>query len=267
MSLTCVVNRLSKSYKKGKTIHVIYSVEDCSLEYIREILCGVSDPSKELEPLSHEVEEKATSLWFNKNLNDFQKEAVMHCLKSKEIAVIHGPPGTGKTTTLVELLVKTAHLFPTVKILCCAPSNIAVDNIAEKLIESDAKVNVVRIGHPARLLESVQNRSLDALVQKADATEIVQDSKKDLHKVLKDLCKERDKSKRYELIAERNQLKKDVRQFEKKAVTEIFTTAQIILCTTTMAGCSKLWKFCQDRPGKTLDMVVIDECAQATEPS
>ena len=122
------------------------------------------------------MEQKIIKKWYNKNLNEVQKDAVMHCLKSKEIAVIHGPPGTGKTTTLVEFI-KKAWLELDAKIICWAPSNIAVDNIAEKLVEGDGALRVVRIGHPARLLDTIQNRSLDALVMKADSTEIVNDSK------------------------------------------------------------------------------------------
>lgn len=94
---------------------------------------------------------------------------------------------------------------------------------------------------------------------KADATEIVQDSKKELQKVLDSLVKERDRDKRNELRAQRNELKKDVKQFEKKAVTEIFSSAQVILCTTTIAGDSKLFKFADTLPGKGFDVVVIDE--------
>jgi ATP-dependent RNA/DNA helicase IGHMBP2 len=241
-------------------------MNDESLENLRNILWAQIPPSNELNPLPKDLEEKIETNWYNPNINSIQKEAVIHCLKSKELAVVHGPPGTGKTTTLVEFI-KKACLEMGAKVLCCAPSNIAVDNIAEKLLEGEGKINVVRIGHPARLLESVQNRCLDALVQKADSTEIMQDSKKDLQKVLNSLAKEKDWGKKQELREERNALKKDVKKFEKKAVIEILNGAQVILSTTTMAGDSKLFKYCQNIPGKTLDIVVIDECAQATEPS
>jgi len=93
--------------------------------------------------------------WFNKNLNEFQKDTIMHCLSSRELALIHGPPGTGKTTTIVELILQNARLYPHSKILCCAPSNIAVDNIAEKLIQCKEAIPIVRVGHPARMMESV----------------------------------------------------------------------------------------------------------------
>lgn len=69
--------------------------------------------------------------------------------------MIHGPPGTGKTTTVVELILQSVRLQKT-KVIACAPSNIAVDNIIERLHQSDPKLRIVRIGHPARLLETVQ---------------------------------------------------------------------------------------------------------------
>ena len=69
--------------------------------------------------------------------------------------MIHGPPGTGKTTTVVEFIIQTVRLQKPCKVMACAPSNIAVDNMIERLHEADPKLNIVRIGHPARLLESV----------------------------------------------------------------------------------------------------------------
>ena len=91
----------------------------------------------------------------NKGLNDAQQEAVSLCLRSHDISMIHGPPGTGKTTTVVEFILQTVKLQRS-KVLACAPSNIAVDNIIERLHDMNPKLRIVRIGHPARLLESVQ---------------------------------------------------------------------------------------------------------------
>ena len=86
------------------------------------------------------------------------------CLKSSDVSMIHGPPGTGKTTTVVEYILQTVALQKS-KVMACAPSNIAVDNIIERLHKCNPKLRIVRIGHPARLLESVQKFCLDALVQ------------------------------------------------------------------------------------------------------
>ena len=92
--------------------------------------------------------------WVNQGLNDAQKQAIKTSLQCVDVAMIHGPPGTGKTTTVVEFIAQTCELQKS-KVLACAPSNIAVDNIIERLHEADPKLKIVRIGHPARLLASV----------------------------------------------------------------------------------------------------------------
>ena len=71
-----------------------------------------------------------------------------------DVSIIHGPPGTGKTTTVVEFILHSVKLQKA-KILACAPSHIAVDNMIEKLHLLDPKLKIVRIGHPTRLLQSV----------------------------------------------------------------------------------------------------------------
>lgn len=93
--------------------------------------------------------------YFNEGLNAAQKEAIYKCLGSEDVSMIHGPPGTGKTTTVVEFILQTVRLQKA-KVMACAPSNIAVDNIIERLHKQNPRLNIVRIGHPARLLETVQ---------------------------------------------------------------------------------------------------------------
>ena len=91
---------------------------------------------------------------YNENLNESQKAAIHTCMANTDVSMIHGPPGTGKTTTVVELILQSVKHQKT-KVLACAPSNIAVDNIIERLAIAQPKLRIVRIGHPARLLESV----------------------------------------------------------------------------------------------------------------
>jgi ATP-dependent RNA/DNA helicase IGHMBP2 len=112
-------------------------------------------------------------------------DAISFALAQNDLAVIHGPPGTGKTTTVVELIVQCVRLGQ--KVLACAPSNIAVDNLVERL--AVAKVKVVRIGHPARLLESVQQLSLEARLKHSDTGHLVEDVKKDMDVIIDSLAK------------------------------------------------------------------------------
>jgi ATP-dependent RNA/DNA helicase IGHMBP2 len=116
----------------------------------------------EAQPLIDESPEYIKELYFyNKGLNDSQHEAIKKCLASRDVSMIHGPPGTGKTTTVVEFILQSVE-HQKAKILACAPSNIAVDNMIERVHAANPKLRIVRIGHPARLLESVQHLCLDA---------------------------------------------------------------------------------------------------------
>ncbi len=97
----------------------------------------------------------------NADLNESQQEAVLRCLSAQDFFLIHGPPGTGKTITCIELIMQLVRRD--YKILAAADSNVAVDNLVERL--DKLGVNVVRIGHPARVIPSLRSRSLDYLVQ------------------------------------------------------------------------------------------------------
>ena len=157
--------REAVSKLKSRYVHsnLMYSSSKESHQKLRDILCNLISPSTVFDNISEEEENLVKNSWFNENLNKIQMETILHCLKSRELALIHGPPGTGKTTTIVELILQHARLHPRSKILCCAPSNTAVDNIAEKLINRTDPIPIVCVGHPARMSESVLCRWIDAL--------------------------------------------------------------------------------------------------------
>ena len=112
--------------------------------------------------------------WNNSELDASQKEAVQHAMRCVDFALIHGPPGTGKTTTCVEIILQAVKCGQ--RVLVAAPSNVAVDNIVEKL--SHSAVRMVRLGHPARLLPSVLDFCLDSLIAQSDGNKIVDDVRK-----------------------------------------------------------------------------------------
>jgi ATP-dependent RNA/DNA helicase IGHMBP2 len=97
-------------------------------------------------------------------LNQSQNDALNLIRNASDVAIVHGPPGTGKTTTLVQSILYL--LKEESQVMVCAPSNAAVDLLVEKL--DDQGVNVVRIGHPARVTERILSNTLDAKIARHD---------------------------------------------------------------------------------------------------
>ncbi|XP_026166279.1 DNA-binding protein SMUBP-2 [Mastacembelus armatus] len=212
------------------------------------VLFGDTEPSSQSQP--NEVE------FLNMSLDDSQREAVSFALSQRELAVIHGPPGTGKTTTVVEIILQVVKQGQ--KVLCCAPSNVAVDNLVERLARSKAKV--LRLGHPARLLDSIQKHSLDAILAQSDNANIIADIRKDIDKA----SKMHEKGERVNFKKEIGELRKELKTREATAITQILKSADVVLSTNTGACDNGPLKFL---PAEHFDWVVIDECAQALESS
>ncbi|XP_014849298.1 PREDICTED: DNA-binding protein SMUBP-2 isoform X1 [Poecilia mexicana] len=216
------------------------------------VLFGDAQPSSHSQ--SNEFE------FFNSELDDSQREAVSFALLQRELAVVHGPPGTGKTTTVVEIILQAVKQGQ--KVLCCAPSNVAVDNLVERLARCKAKV--LRLGHPARLLESIQKHSLDAILAQSDNANIIADIRKDIDKALVGMKKKSEKGERGNFKREIGELRKELRNRETAAIAEILKSADVVLSTNTGACDDGPLKFL---PAEHFDWVVIDECAQALESS
>jgi ATP-dependent RNA/DNA helicase IGHMBP2 len=146
---------------------------------LTNVLFGISPPERVAKPFEFEP--------FNRNLNDSQLRAISFALSTKDVALIQGPPGTGKTTTVVELVRQAVNMK--MRVLLCAPSNVAVDNIVERLAHKVKGSNprFVRLGHPARVMATAQAHTLDAIVQKSDGTQLVGDIRQEL-KVLQQKC-------------------------------------------------------------------------------
>ncbi|KAK5867303.1 hypothetical protein PBY51_011808 [Eleginops maclovinus] len=217
-----------------------------------DVLFGNSKPSSQTQPNEFK--------FFNSNLDDSQREAVSFTLSQRELAVIHGPPGTGKTTTVVEIILQAVKQGQ--KVLCCAPSNVAVDNLVERLAQCKAKV--LRLGHPARLLESIQKHSLDAILAQSDNADIIADIRKDMDKAFVGMKKMREKGDRVNFKREIGELRKELKTREATAIAQILKSADVVLSTNTGACDTGPLKYL---PAEHFDWVVIDECAQALESS
>lgn len=216
---------------------------------LRDILMGEKEPT--FHPSPPEVE-------FRTTLNDSQKEAVRFALCANDLAIIHGPPGTGKTTTVVELIVQAVERGQ--QVLACAPSNTAVDNLLARLVALGQKV--VRIGHPARVAEDLRPYTLDGLAEQHENMPVVQEMYREAEVLFKKAGKwTRHRPVRGEKAAlrdEAKQLKKHAQLMEQQAIEQILSRAKIICATTT---------FNEDLlEDKWFDMLVIDEACQSTEP-
>ncbi|KAK3099969.1 hypothetical protein FSP39_012679, partial [Pinctada imbricata] len=194
----------------------------------------------------------------NQRLDESQREAVTFALSQPEVAVVHGPPGTGKTTTVIEIIIQAVKQGN--KVLACAPSNIAVDNLVERLGKNRQKV--IRLGHPARVLPHIQKYSLDAVLASSDETKIVEDVRKDLDKALAALRKTRDKGEKQKLRGDLKYLRKELVQREEAAIKELLNRADVVVATLTTASLEGPIKFLDE---DHFGVAVIDECSQAVE--
>lgn len=183
----------------------------------------------------------------NPNLNKIQQQAVKFALSQKDLAILHGPPGTGKTTTLVECILQC--ISQKLKVLACAPSNIAVDNLMEKL--APYKIKMVRLGHPARFLKEIQQYSLDAMIARSDNAVLIEDMYKELRQMT---------GKRTSV--EGAKLRKEIKEREANNTKEILKGADVIL--STLISSSEEGPL-SNLPKNHFDICVIDECSQALE--
>jgi DNA polymerase alpha-associated DNA helicase A len=218
------------------------------------VLFGQSSPTPVPENLSAPETGLEKVEWVDPMLNDSQKEAVKFALLSREIALIHGPPGTGKTHTLIELILQMLKL--NLRLLVCGPSNISVDNIVERL--APYKVPIIRLGHPARLLPSVLSHSLDVLTRTSDAAEIVQDVRKEMDSKQASIRKTRNGRERRAIYGDLKELRKEYRERERNCVDNLVRGSKVVLATLHGAGGFHL-------KNQQFDVVIIDEASQALE--
>lgn len=194
----------------------------------------------------------------SESLNDSQNRAVEFAMSAEDIAIIHGPPGTGKTTTVVEVIRQA--IASGERILACAPSNTAVDNLLEGLVT--AGESAVRLGHPARVLEVVRNHTLDALVEQHDAYPVIQDMIREAEQLERRAGRfTRGKpapGQKYQQRQEARDLRKHARMMERQAVNEVLADARVV-CATVSYDFSII-------DDHEFDLVVIDEACQSVEP-
>lgn len=185
-------------------------------------------------------------------LNPSQEEAVNKVLWAKDVAVVHGPPGTGKTTTLVEAIYEALHREN--QVLVCAQSNMAVDWISEKLV--DRGIHVLRIGNPTR----VNDKMLSFTYERRFEAHPDYPQLWSIRKAIRELHQQRRKGRSDNLHQKINALKDRATELEIRINTTLFNEARVVACTLTGSAHRVMM-------GMKFGTLFIDEAAQALEPA
>ena len=195
-------------------------------------------------------------------LNVQQEEAAHNILSRPKVSLIHGPPGTGKTRTLVSAIASLAIAGD--KVLASGPSNMSVDVLVERLAAQG--LNVVRVGHPMRVQPEVLSRTLDARVQdQSEFSRVVKTRKeadqkrRDAEKFVRNFGPEQREARR-RARAEARTLRKEAEELEGYLADRVLREADVV-CATLVG--------CDDRRLRALnfDVAVVDEAAQALPPA
>lgn len=248
----------------------------------RNIILGLKEPSKvkeeEFDPL-------------DKKLNRTQIEAIKRALGARDFYLVHGPPGTGKTRTLTELIVQLVKRGE--KVLATCDSNIAADNILLNLSKYP-ELKLVRIGHPARILEELEKFSIYAIFDKHDGAKEIKEGWEEVRKLIEkrdqftkpipafrrgmsdeEIIRLSKKDRGFRGVSQ-NTIKsmaewillnyeidkrvKSLKDREREVIKDIITNSDVVVSTNSMAKSEFL-------EGFYFDVAVIDEGSQQTEPS
>lgn len=232
-------------------LKMVMQASDSRLAELRDILLG-THPARfaEREPV------------LAPSLNESQQTAMNRVLAARDVGIVHGPPGTGKTTTIVKAI--TVSLKTERQVLVSAPSNAAIDLLAEKL--GDEGLRVLRIGHPARVSEQSLSKTLDARIAAHPNYKELKQLRRRMEELRVAAFKYKrkyghsEKSRRRMLLRESKALKADADVLEFYIINDLLQNSDVITCTLVGASHPLLRT-------RTFKTVFIDEAAQALEPA
>ncbi|MES2138560.1 MAG: AAA domain-containing protein [Bacteroidota bacterium] len=229
----------------------VISASHNRLATLRDVMYGIKPPAFN----------KIDSSIHITGLNQSQNTAVQKIVAAKDIAIIHGPPGTGKTTTLVQAIRQT--LLTEKQVLVCSSSNTAVDLLTEKLHREG--INVLRLGNPARISEEVLMNTLDVKMAAHESYKELKKYRKTAEEYFRMAGKYKrtfgreEREQRQLFYMEARKILHEARNLEDYIFEEQFEKAQVIACTPVVSS-GKMMR------NKHFSTVFIDEAAQALEP-
>ena len=242
-----------RSYlEMAKALKIVGEAKGNRLAELRSILLG--NLESRFQPISNKV--------LIDKLNESQNQAVEAILAGQDVIVVHGPPGTGKTTTLVQAIKKIVEREQTV--LVSAPSNAAVDWMTMKLLEEG--LEVVRVGNIGRMNEDIIRHTLDAKLAEHPESKHIKKVKIQAAEFRRQARRFKrkfgsiERAERKHLFQEARELSAWANQLEDRLIDNILSSAQVISCTLVGANHPVL-------EGRKFRTVVIDEAAQALEPA
>lgn len=223
-------------------------------EALKQVIGAKNNRLAELRDIFHGTQPASTFSFHPLRfpwLNATQEEAVNKVLHAKDVAIVHGPPGTGKTTTLVEAVYETLHREN--QVLVCAQSNMAVDWISEKLV--DRGVSVLRIGNPSR----VDDKMLSFTYERRFESHPDYPQLWSIRKAIRELYARSRKGAEREAVRQKiNSLKDRATELEIRINESLFSEARVIACTLVGSANRLL-------TGQKFGTLFIDEAAQALE--